>query len=115
MTKEINEFRIASARFLGWTEKKINDTRYYIQPSTSKRIMRVAFWAPDRDPKQREMIEDKIRSLGCSIGWFLTQNDSDITIHQVRKPEDGNPVKSRGIALMEVFMPFLESIESQEN
>ncbi len=83
--------------------------------NAGKKVVRVAFWAPGRDSKQREMVEDKIRSLGCSIGWFLTPKDADITIHSVKKPDPGKLIKTRGTALMEAFTPFLKSIEVPKN
>jgi len=117
---EIQKYRRASVKTLGWFIETVANREYYTTGRDEKGIrrvwLRVEKWLPDEICDQREMIEDRLIEQGCSI--YLEYDSGEgynhwtVTIYVLppqsdlfREFEATN--KSKSIAFMKAFMKYI--------
>jgi len=75
---DINRYRAWTIDFLGWKVKADFGSNWIYDGD--KKVMRHAFWAPDKSAKHRQVVEDHVLSLGYDIDWYLNAISCDVTI-----------------------------------
>jgi len=121
-SKKVKKYRSDTAEFLGWKRSEVDGTWYWVTQDF-KKVMRCAFWAPDKASDQRERIENHILLIGDTIDWFLGKKtekesyrkiikgyDTDISIfnEEEKMKFEGYGI-SRESALMNAFERYYKS------